>query len=324
MEKIDVVVLDKTGTMTHGNFRLVDFALAGQQSDDADVLLHHHLPVLASIEQLSEHLVGRAVVQFAREHGVVPTDVQSVEVHKGEGISSLRDGRLFFIGNRKMAMSNRAPIGADLEAIALQWQQQGRTVAYFGQDQELLGLLAFGDSVKEGAAETVARLRERGIAVKLVSGDAAATTASIAKEIGVEDFTGEAGPLTKADIVRSLQQGGRRVAVIGDGVNDAPALAQADLGIALGTGADIAMSAAPVVLVGGSLEKIDEAFRLAFRTTRIVRQNLFWAFFYNIAGLTLGIIGLLNPIVAAGAMFLSSTSVVANSMRLSRQDDSGD
>jgi heavy metal translocating P-type ATPase len=319
MGTIDTVVLDKTGTVTQGNFRLLEYALAGHHSDHAETFLQQHLPALAGVELVSEHLLGRAVVQFAREHRALPTEVGAVEIRKGEGILGAVRGARVFIGNRNLAMSEHAVPDEEIEGIAVRWQQQGRTVAYFGRDEELLGVLAFGDSVKEGAAAMINGLRKRGLAVKLVSGDSMLTTSSVATEIGINDFIAEATPSTKVEVVQRLQEAGRKVAVIGDGVNDAPALAQADLGIALGTGADIAMSAAPVVLVSGSLEKIDETFRLASRTTRVVQQNLFWAFFYNIAGLTLGVIGLLNPIVAAGAMLLSSVSVVANSMRLSRQ-----
>ena len=198
------------------------------------------------------------------------------------------------------------------------WQRGGKTVAYFGCDHRLLGAIAFGDRIKPGATETIENLRRRGIAVKLVSGDAAQTTAAVAAQIGIDDFIGEVSPEGKAALVREMQHAGKRVGVIGDGVNDAPALANADLGIALGTGAEIAMSAAPVVLVTGTLEKVEETFQLAARATRVIRQNLFWAFFYNTAGIALAISGLLNPIMAAGAMLLSSTSVVVNSMRLNR------
>ncbi|MFZ1937775.1 MAG: HAD-IC family P-type ATPase, partial [Terracidiphilus sp.] len=203
-------------------------------------------------------------------------------------------------------------------ALAEEWQQAGRTVAYFGTDGELHGLIAFGDRIKPGARELVNGLRRRGVITKLVSGDARATTGAVAARIGVDGFVADVSPEGKAALVQELQRAGKRVAVIGDGVNDAPALACADLGIALGTGADVAMSAAPVVLVGGSLEKVEEIFQLADRATRVIHQNLFWAFFYNTAGIALAISGLLNPIMAAGAMLLSSTSVVANSMRLNR------
>ena len=318
MSSIDTVVIDKTGTVTTGSFRLLEFALAGQHADPAEAFLSRCLPAIAGVELLSEHLVGRAVVEFARDHGVAPSEVSSVEVRKGQGIIALCEGRRIFIGNSALAATMRANLDDQMSATASRWQSVGRTVACFGFEGELAGLLAFGDRVKDGASEAVEMLRKRGIAVKLASGDSTATTAAIAAELGITDFVGEATPDQKVSLVAQLQHSGRRVAVIGDGVNDAPALAQADVGIALGTGADIAMSAAPIVLVRGTLDAVDESFSLSSRATRVVRQNLFWAFFYNIAGLTLGIAGLLTPIVAAGAMLLSSASVVANSMRLSR------
>ena len=315
--KIDLAVLDKTGTVTHGDFRLLDFALL-QRHGVARDFNAEYLPILAGVELSSEHLLGRAVVQFAREHDVLPAEVGNVTVRKGEGITAVRGDRLFFVGNLKLASALGAQIKEEVQFLAREWQHSGRTVAYFGRDDELLGLIAFGDRIKPGAADLIQCLHRRGIVTKLVSGDAAPTTAAVAARIGVDDFAAEASPEAKASLVRQLQQAGKRVAVIGDGVNDAPALASADLGIALGTGADVAMSAAPVVLIGGSLEKVEEIFELAVRARRIIRQNLFWAFFYNTVGIALAIGGLLNPIMAAGAMLLSSTSVVANSMRLSR------
>jgi P-type E1-E2 ATPase len=318
MGTIDTVILDKTGTVTNGAFRLLDFVLATQHPNAAEAFLHQHLPALAGLELLSEHLLARAVVQFARDHGIVPHDVSAVEVRKGQGIVASHEGRRIFVGNERLAASMGAEPDAGLIATANQSQSAGHTVAWFGYEREVVGLLVFGDRIKEGAPEAIERLRQRGLSVRLVSGDSKATTATIAAVLGITDFVGEVTPDQKVALVAEMQRRGRKVAVIGDGVNDAPSLAQADLGIALGTGADIAMSAAPVVLVRGTLDAIDEIFRLSSRATRVVRQNLFWAFFYNVAGLTLGIAGVLTPIVAAAAMFLSSASVIANSMRLSQ------
>jgi heavy metal translocating P-type ATPase len=318
MGKLDLVILDKTGTVTYGDFRLLDFALIPHRDGVPRDFVADYLPVLAGIELSSEHLLGRAVVQYAREHNVRPVPVESVSVRKGEGITAVCGGHCFFIGNRKLANALSARIEERTCTVAEEWQHAGKTVAYFGRNNELHGLIGFGDRIKPGAAELIECLRRRGIATRLVSGDAAPTTAAVAGRIGVDDFVAEMSPEGKASLVRELQESGKRVAVIGDGVNDAPALAGADLGIALGTGADVAMSAAPVVLVGGSLEKVEEIFQLGARATRVIRQNLFWAFVYNTAGIALAISGLLNPIMAAGAMLLSSTSVVANSMRLSR------
>ena len=321
--KIDTVILDKTGTVTTGAFRLLDFALAEDYPDAAQSFLREYLPALAGTEFFSEHLIARAVVQFAREHGIAPAQVSSVEVRKGHGILATCDASRIFIGNSALARDMSAQPAAKLRATARQWEQAGRTVAYFGIGARLIGLFAFGDRIKDGAAEAITHLRQRGLAIKLLSGDSNATTATIAHELGIADFVGEATPDQKVSLVTEMQRRGKKVAVIGDGVNDAPALAQADLGIALGTGADIAIGAAPIVLLRGSLETIDEVFRLSLRATRVVRQNLFWAFFYNIAGLSLGIAGVLTPIVAAGAMLLSSASVIANSMRLSRSAGGG-
>lgn len=329
MGKIDVVVLDKTGTVTCGDFRLTGFASLplGEETLSPepfalDSFLTGYLPSLAAIEAYSEHLLGRAVVQFARESRVQPLDASAIEIHKGQGIAGMVAERRIFIGNRQLMSTLGCLPDAAADLRAQQWQEAGRTVAYFGWDGAVRGLLGFGDQVKPGAAEMIQHLRERGIAVKLVSGDAWPTTAVVARQIGVSDFTAEAAPAAKALIVEELQKAGRRVALIGDGVNDAPALAQADLGIALGTGADIAMGAAPMVLVSSSLAKVEYAFSLAAATTRVVRQNLFWAFLYNIVGITLALAGALTPIFAAAAMLLSSTSVVANSMRLSRRKGS--
>ena len=321
MEQINTIVLDKTGTVTDGAFSLLEFVLAGQVQDHAESFLQEHLPMLAALESASEHVLGRAVLQFARDHGVAPAVAADIEIRKGEGIRAICSDRSVFVGNRNLALAQGAEPDQKLDAIALEWQKKRRTVVYYGSDRNLMGLLAFGDHIKIDAPHIVDELRRRGLSVKLVSGDSAATTSAVAAEIGIDNFKGEATPQDKVRLVQELQRSGHRVAVVGDGVNDAPALAQADLGIALGTGADIAMSAAPVVLVNGALNKIDDAFRLAVRTRRIVKQNLFWAFFYNSAGLTLGIAGFLSPIVAAAAMLLSSTSVVANSMRLSRRRD---
>ena len=334
--EIDVVLLDKTGTVTRGDFSLVEFAvletkveaLAMNVSEAArsrvrgrceseEQFLDEMLPQLAGIEAFSEHLLGHAVVQYARDRRSQAIDAQAVEVRKGQGISGLVNDRRIYIGNRQLMLDSKCEVDRASEGCAQHWQEMGRTVAFFAWDGAVRGTLAFGDQIKPGAAEMVARLKARGKEIKLVSGDAGPTTSVVAEQIGVTDFIAEASPASKVQIIRELQKAGKRVALIGDGVNDAPALAQADLGIALGTGADIAMSAAPMVLMSGSLAKVEDAFRLAALTRSIVRQNLFWAFFYNIAGVALAISGVLTPIVAAAAMLFSSASVVANSMRLS-------
>jgi P-type E1-E2 ATPase len=185
----------------------------------------------------------------------------------------------------------------------------------------LIGAIAFGDVVKKDALEIVKELKQRNIKTFVISGDSKATTEYVAKQIGADEFQAETLPSDKAEAVKALQDKGLLVAMIGDGINDAPALAQADLGIAMGSGTDIAMKAADIVLVGNSLTKVANAFQLSNKTWRIVRQNLFWAFFYNTLGISLAITGILNPILAAGAMLLSSLSVIGNSLRLNSKEN---
>ncbi len=327
MGRINTMVVDKTGTLTVGDFTLTEFALlsgeeeqVGQYPANAGPLreqLCAELACLAALENYSEHLLGRAIRSAARELDLQLPLAEKPEVIKGEGMRGIVDGVSIFIGNSRMAERCGASIPDSLQAKVSEWQIAGMTTAYFGRDGQARGALAFGDRLKDGAAEMVRQLRARGIRVSIVSGDAEATVRHAAALVGIEEYRAEATPEQKARIVAELQAQGRRVAMLGDGVNDAPALAQAELGIALGTGAEIAMCAAPVVLMSGTLSKVETAFQLAKKTRRIVQQNLFWAFLYNVIGITLAISGILNPIMAAAAMLLSSTSVVANSMRLS-------
>ncbi len=300
--KVDVVLFDKTGTVTHGDFSVV--GVAGPDSA---------IPYVAALEAYSEHPLGRAVVEFA----IAPIpEARDIRIAKGAGISG-RVGELeVFAGNRGMVQTAGAVIDDSTEARASAWELQGRTVAFFGWGGAVTGALALGDRLRDEAARTIAELKRRGIRTALVSGDSAATTAWVASELGVEDYRAGVLPAGKIDVIREYQAGGSVVAMIGDGVNDAPALAAADLGIALGSGTDLAMQAAPIVLMSSDLERVSEVFQAAHDTMRVVRQNLFWAFFYNVAGITLAILGILNPILAAGAMVLSSLSVIGNSMRL--------
>jgi P-type E1-E2 ATPase len=205
-----------------------------------------------------------------------------------------------------------------LQILAEGWEAEGLTVAFAAVDGTASGALAFGDRPRAEAAAVIAELRTRGIRTVLLSGDALTTTERVARTVGVDEWVGGVSPEEKADAVRRFQAAGKVVAMVGDGVNDAPALAAADLGIAMGSGADLATHAAPVVLMRDSLTRITRVFRLASLTLRVLKQNLFWAFFYNTLGISLAMTGVLNPILAAGAMVLSSLSVIGNSMRLGR------
>ncbi|MEQ1604174.1 MAG: cation-translocating P-type ATPase [Pyrinomonadaceae bacterium] len=326
---LDVVAFDKTGTITEGKFDLLDVALANNAAHAAaaqaakpvstDGFEASYLPLIASLERLSEHPLGKAVAAFADLRGVSVLESTDVEVIRGLGISGNVAGKSIFVGNQRLAAKLNCKIDSGLTIRASEWEAEGRTVAYFGQDAEVLGVLAFGDRIKPEASDVIRELKSRGIRSIILSGDSTATTQFVALQVGADDFCASAMPLDKTAAIETLQKEGNIVAMIGDGINDAPALAQADLGIAMGSGTDIAMKAADVVLVGDSLTKLLAVIDLSKKTWRIVRQNLFWAFFYNTLGMSLAVTGFLNPIAAAGAMFLSSLSVIGNSMRLSRK-----
>jgi len=339
LRKVDTVLLDKTGTITEGKFSLLELVMfepktvesvlvgvvsahgvIGGASVGSDAVSESHEAVsfLSGLEQYSEHPLGVAVMDFVRrERGTVP-EAKSVEIEKGRGIRGVVNGHQVFAGNRRLAKELGVWIDAKFDDLARKREGEGKTVSFVGWDGQLQALAVFGDSVKAEAAELVAELKRSSTDVWLVSGDARATTRFVASSLGIESYESELVPEEKVRIVRSLQQRGRIVAMVGDGINDAPALAQADLGIAMGSGTDIAMKAASVVLIKGGPQKILEVFDIAQRSMRVVRQNLFWAFFYNVLGISLAITGVLNPILAAVAMLFSSASVVANTMRLAR------
>jgi P-type E1-E2 ATPase len=261
--------------------------------------------------------LGAAVVNAARDEAIVMQPGSSIEIHKGSGITGVVGTKSIFAGNRRLAKDLGIVIENEMDQQARAWES-GKTVCFLGWDGILQAMAVFGDKVKSDAGELMSQLKRRGVDVRLVSGDSPVTTKWTASTLGIDNFDSEASPAQKAELVRNLQQRGLVVAMAGDGINDAPALAQADLGIAMGSGTDIAMKAAAVVLMHGSLQKIVDIFDLSQRTMRIVRQNLFWAFFYNAIGISWAVFGVLNPILAACAMLLSSVSVVANSMRLTR------
>jgi heavy metal translocating P-type ATPase len=343
LQTIDTIIFDKTGTITEGKFSLLEIALAEvrfvaprvmaraciggtqqslapENSESSEwAQLKEILSLVASLEQYSEHPLGRAVAEFARRNGVRVHDATSVQIRKGYGLTGTVEDKQVFAGNRQLLRQLGNILPDDLDRRARTWEQEGKTVAFFGCDGDVLAVAAFGDTIKAEASPLISHLHRMGINVQLLSGDAAATTNWIGRRLGIDSCQSEVLPEEKVEAVRGYQRRGAVVAMVGDGVNDAPALAQADLGIALGSGTDIAMKAASVVLMNGDLDKIADVLTLAQKTFRIVRQNLFWAFFYNAVGITLAVFGILNPIMAAFAMLFSSLSVVGNSMRLARK-----
>ena len=312
---IDVVAFDKTGTLTVGRPEMVDYMnCAGIGEDEV-------IRILASAELRSEHPLASAVVEAANAKGLSLSEPTTFEALPGRGVHATVDGHDVWIGNADLA---RAHGFADLgDGMLAHHQEKGRTVLVGTIDGEAGGILALADTPKAAAREAIAELRRMGLRTLLISGDARRVVEAIARAIGIDDVRAEVRPDRKAEIVAALQAEGHRVAMVGDGVNDAPALARADLGIAIGTGTDVAIATADIVLVGGDPRGVPRALRLARSTLSTIRQNLFWAFVYNVALIPLaaGVFypftgWLLSPMLAAAAMALSSVTVVTNSLRL--------
>jgi len=339
LEKLDVIVLDKTGTVTEGRFSVLHHEMLEPRGERVEHVRSAGVPAasiaiaeletrsseleaigrVASLEQYSEHPLGNALVKFARQESVTLVDASEIEVHKGQGITGRVGGHTVFTGSRRLVATLSVTSDDAFEKQAQQWENEGKTVAFYGWDNRLRGVLVFGDRLRSDARRLIPELHQRGMEVQLVSGDSEATTRAVARDLSFDSYRAEILPYEKGKIVEQLQRHGNTVAMVGDGINDAPALAQADLGIAMGTGTDLAMKAAAVVLMDGTLEKIPAVLDLSRKTMRVIRQNLFWAFFYNALGIVLAITGVLNPILAAVAMLFSSASVIGNTLRLNRR-----
>ena len=330
--RITTVVLDKTGTVTLGKPRLTDVVTLGDV-DEGELLR-----LAASAERGSEHPLAHAIIDGAQERRFTLAEPVEFRALPGHGIETVVENRRLLIGNARL-MGERALASERAEELGGGIQAQGRTAMYVAIDGRLAGVIGVADTVKAGSAAAIDRLRRMGLSVVLLSGDNRATAEAIGKEVGVDRVMAEVLPEAKVDEVRRLQEAGEVVAMVGDGINDAPALAQADVGIATGTGADVAIEAADITLIRGDLAGVPAAIRLSRATIGTIRQNLFWAFFYNVAlipvaagalypllsdgvpeGLrwALGDHGFLNPVLAAAAMASSSITVMLNSLRLRR------
>ncbi|QJY44443.1 heavy metal translocating P-type ATPase [Pseudonocardia broussonetiae] len=300
--RVDTVVLDKTGTVTTGRMALVGVHVA--DGVDADLALR----LAGAVEAASEHPVAAAVVAGARERGPLPA-VDAFANVEGLGVRGTVDGREVVVGRRALV---DAPLPEVLETAL----GDGRTAVVVAVDGEPWAVLVVADTVKPTSREAVAQLRRLGLRPVLLTGDNATTAHAVAAEVGIDEVIAEVLPADKLDVVKRLQDEGRVVAMVGDGVNDAAALAQADLGLAMGTGTDVAIEASDLTLVRGDLRAVGDAIRLSRRTLGTIKGNLFWAFAYNVAALPLAASGLLNPMIAGAAMAFSSVFVVANSLRL--------
>jgi Cu+-exporting ATPase len=301
---VDAAVLDKTGTITEGRMQLADVVVA--PGVDSGELLRR----AGSVEDASEHPIARAVAAGARARGAELVAPSGFANHAGEGVEGTVDGVTVRAG--------RADYVGTIPATFATKRDDARTIVYSGWDGEVRGAFVVTDTVKATSPAAVAALQELGLTTIMVTGDRQETADAVARQVGIDRVVAGVLPGQKVDVVRALQDEGRRVAVVGDGVNDAPALAQSDLGIAIGTGADVAIEASDLTLVSGDLRAAADAIALSRRTLSTIKGNLFWAFAYNVAAIPLASVGLLSPVIAAAAMGFSSVFVVSNSLRLRR------
>jgi Cu+-exporting ATPase len=316
--KIDTIILDKTGTVTEGKPAITDIIAAGDISRDG------LLRLAASAERPSEHPLGQAIVEGAVERGLSLSEAVGFASVTGRGIEATVDSRAILVGNPGL-MEDRSIPFTGLENEALILSREGKTPMYVAVDGKSAGIIAVADVVRPTSKAAIERLRGMGIEVAMITGDNRETAAAIAGQLGVDRVLAEVLPQDKAAEVKKLQDGGRTVAMVGDGINDAPALAQADVGIAVGSGTDVAMESADIVLMRPGLSDVAAAITLSKRTIHTIKQNLFWAFGYNVIGIPIAagllyLFGgpLLNPMLAAAAMSLSSVSVLTNALRLKR------
>ncbi|SHN84010.1 Cu+-exporting ATPase [Geodermatophilus obscurus] len=309
---VDTVVLDKTGTVTTGRMTLQD--VVPVTGEDAD----HLLALAGALEHGSEHPIARAVAEAAAERTGPLRPVAGFANEAGLGVRGVVDGTAVLVGRAGLLAREGVPVPAELERAQAAAEADGRTAVLVAADGVARGVLAVADAVKETSAEAVRQLRDLGLHPVLLTGDNATVARAVAAEVGIDEVVAEVLPQDKVEAVRRLQAEGRVVAMVGDGVNDAAALAQADLGLAMGTGTDVAIQASDLTLVRGDLRAAADAIRLARRTLAVIKGNLFWAFAYNVAAIPLAMAGLLNPMIAGAAMAFSSVFVVTNSLRLRR------
>jgi Cu+-exporting ATPase len=306
---VDTIVLDKTGTVTTGRMSLVDVTVTGGTTRE------EALRLAGALEDGSEHPVGRAITPAAGGDRATVEDFRNIE---GLGVEGTVGGRTVLVGRPALLAERGFALSPELAEARAGAEQHGQTAVAAAWDGEARALFVVADTVKSTSAEAVEALKRLGLRPVLLTGDNEATARAVAQEVGIDEVIAEVMPADKAAVVGRLQDDGRTVAMVGDGVNDAPALAQADLGLAIGTGTDVAIEASDLTLVSGDLRAAGDAIRLSRATLRTIKQNLGWAFGYNVAAIPLAAVGLLNPVIAAAAMALSSVSVVGNALRLRR------
>src|SRR6185437_9782862 len=318
LERVDTLVIDKTGTLTEGRPKIVDI-VAAQGVDESDLLR-----LAAGVERGSEHPLGQAILNMAKERGITPGSATDFVAHAGKGATATVDGKAVALGNSALMAERNVATGA-LDGAAEAARQQGATAIYVALDGRIAGVIAIADPIKPSAKAAIAALRGDGLRIVMLFGDNPTTARAVAKTLGIAEVEAGVLPERKSGVVQRLRNEGRSVAMAGDGINDAPALAAADVGIAMGSGTDVAIESAGVTLLTGDLAGLVRARQLSVATMRNIRQNLGFAFLYNAAGVPIAagvlypVFGiLLSPMVGAAAMALSSVSVIGNALRLAR------
>jgi Cu+-exporting ATPase len=310
IRKLTTVVFDKTGTLTKGEPSVTDvITFKGYKEDE--VLLF-----AAIAEKGSEHPLAEAVLKKAFSLNINVPDAEAFEAIPGHGVKASFKGKTILLGNRRLMETNNINIGEDVEHFLTKFGEEGKTTMLLAIDGEIVGILAAMDTLKENAKEAIRDLKKMGLEIIMLTGDNERTAKAIAKQLGIEKVITNVLPWEKANVIKKLQSEGKVVAMVGDGINDAPALAQAHIGIAIGSGTDIAKETGGIVLIKDDLRDVVRAIMLSKATMRKIKQNLFWAFIYNMVSIPIAAAGLLSPIIAAGAMAFSSLFVVSNSATL--------
>jgi Cu2+-exporting ATPase len=316
--RVNAIVLDKTGTITEGKPAVTDMEWAVEKES-----LARYQSILYALEMRSEHPLADAVNKRLKDEKISPVVMNNFESITGRGVKAIVDNETWFVGNWKLMRENNIAIDPALQNHADTWQQTAKTTIYFSDSKNVRGVVAIADQVKQNSKAAIRTLQQRGIDVYMLTGDNVETAKAVAEQVGITHYHAEVLPNDKATFVKQLQQQNKVVAMVGDGINDSQALAQADVSIAMGKGSDIAMDVASMTLITSDLQALPKALKLSGEIVNGIRQNLFWAFIYNIIGIPLaaGVLYpvngfLLDPMVAGAAMALSSLSVVANSLRL--------
>jgi Cu2+-exporting ATPase len=316
-KKINAIVFDKTGTITEGKPAVV--SIQYKNGEDENTLNN----ILFSIEQQSTHPLAEAVVRYFEDRNIQSLSFDKYENIAGKGVQVKYSGNNYYAGSNALLQSKNILIDSVLQNKATQWQEQAQTVIWLADDKNALAIISIADTVKQSSVDAIKQLQQEGIETYMLTGDNAFTAKSIAAQAGIKHYKAEVLPAAKAAFIKELQQQGKTVAMAGDGINDSNALAQADVGIAMGKGSDIAMDVAKMTIISSDLTKIPKAIKLSGKTVATIQQNLFWAFIYNVIGIPVAAGALypftgflLSPVIAGAAMALSSVSVVTNSLRL--------